>query len=163
MLCPLSIWQELIFSPYFFIIPQYNCFILDPCQNTSMSGGSIGKDKKMLKQNLRTKSALTLIFGLSLLCIGAFAQADYNQGDNHSNQGDNHRNNGDRYHYREGHWYGQGEVLVSDPAIGAVVETLPPQNTTVVVGNGSYYYDNTRYYSRSPDGTYIVVAAPQNR
>jgi len=125
----------------------------------------MGKDKKMLKQNLRFRSALTFIFGLSLLCLGAFAQADDNRGDNHgdyhSDQRDNHR--GDRYHYREGHWYGQGEVLVSDPAIGAVIETLPPQNTTVVVGNSSYYYDNTRYYSRSPDGAYIVVAAPRNR
>jgi hypothetical protein len=115
----------------------------------------------MLKQNLRSRAALTLIFGLSLLCLGAFAQADDNRGDDH--QGDNHRNNTDRYHYREGHWYGQGEVLVSDPAIGAVIETIPPQNTTVIVGNSSYYYDNTRYYSRSPDGTYIVVAAPRNR
>ena len=118
--------------------------------------------------NITSRSALTLIFGLSLLCLGAFAQADDNRGDNHqgdehSNQGDNHSNQGNRYHYRDGHWYGQGEVLVSDPAIGAVVETLPPQNTTVVVGNTSYYYDNARYYSRSPDGTYIVVAAPRNR
>ncbi len=120
----------------------------------------------MLKVNLRFRLILTLIFGLSSLCLGAFAKADDNrgdnQGDNHSNQRDNHSNQGDRYHYRDGHWYGHGEVLVSDPAIGAVVETLPPHNTTVVVGNASYYYDSMRYYSRSPDGTYIVVAAPQN-
>ena len=121
----------------------------------------------MLKRNLRFRTALTLIFGLSLLCVGACAQADDNQGDNqgdhHRNQRDNHSNQRDRYHYRDGHWYGHGEVIVSDPAIGAVVETLPPQNAIVVVGNSSYYYDNTRYYSRSSDGAYIVVAAPRNR
>jgi len=114
----------------------------------------------MLKQILRLKSALIFIFGLSLLCIGVSARAD----DNHSNQGDNHNNRGNhRYHYRSGHWYGQDEVIVPNLAIGSEVVSLPPQNTTVLVGNSSYYYDNTRYYTKSPDGSYIVVALPQNR
>jgi len=107
----------------------------------------------MLNQNFKFRVVLMLTFGLSLLCPGTFVQAD----DNHYNQGDNHH---DRYHYRDGHWYGQGEVLVSDPGIGMEVEGLPPQYTTVVVGNNSYYYDNTRYYSRSPDGSYIIVENP---
>jgi hypothetical protein len=104
----------------------------------------------MLKQILRSRSFLVLIVGLSLLCLGALARANDNRGDNHNN----------RYHYRDGRWYGQGEVFVPDLAIGAVVETVPPQGRIVVVGNTRYYYDNTRYYSQSPDGSYVVVAAP---
>jgi len=118
----------------------------------------------MLKQNLRFRRVYALIFGLALLCLGAYAQAD-DRGDNHQrdnyrNHEDSHRYDGDRYHYREGHWYGRRDVVVSDVPIGSVIESLPPEYTTVVVGSNSYYYDNTRYYSRSPDGTYVVVERP---
>ena len=113
----------------------------------------------MLKQILRFRSVLVLIFGLSLLSLGALARADDNRGDNY---GDNHRDNhNNRYHYRDGRWYGQGEVVVPNLVVGAEVESLPPQYTTVVVGNTSYYYDNARYYSRSPDGAYVVVEEPR--
>ena len=117
----------------------------------------------MLKQILRFRSVLVLIFGLSLLSLGAFARADDNRGDNRGdNHGDNHRDNhGNRYHYRDGRWYGQGEIVVPNLVIGAEVESLPPQYTTVVVGNTSYYYDNARYYNRLPDGAYVVVEEPR--
>ncbi len=98
----------------------------------------------MIKQTLRFKPALVLILGLSVLCSGVFAQAE-----------------GNRYHYRDGHWYGQGEVVVSSIGVGSVVESLPPEHTTIVVEKTPYYYDNTRYYSESPDGTYVVVTAPR--
>jgi hypothetical protein len=104
----------------------------------------------MLKQTLRLRSALVLIFGLSLLCLGSVARADGDRGDNHGN----------RYHYRDGRWYGQGEVVVPNIEIGSVVETVPPQGRIVVVGNSRYYYDNTRYYSQQPDGSYVVVERP---
>ena len=117
----------------------------------------------MLKQILRFRSVLVLIFGLSLLSLGAFARADDNRGDNRGdNHGDNHRDNhGNRYHYRDGRWYGQGEIVVPNLVVGAEVEALPPQYTTVVVGNTPYYYDNSRYYNRLPDGAYVVVEAPR--
>jgi hypothetical protein len=107
----------------------------------------------MLKQISRPRSALALIFGMSLLCLGTLARADNDRGDNQGN----------RYHYRDGQWYGQGDVVVPDIAIGAVVDSLPPQNKIVVFGNVHYIYDNTRYYIQSPDGSYVVVAAPENR
>ena len=113
----------------------------------------------MLKQNLRLRSALTFIFGLSLLSLGAFARADDNRGGDHrDNHRDNHHN---RYHYRNGRWYGHGEVVVPNLVVGTEVESLPPQYTTVVVGNTSYYYDNARYYNRLPDGAYVVVEEPR--
>jgi hypothetical protein len=107
----------------------------------------------MLKQILRFRPALVLIFGVSLLSLGTLARADDNHGDNQGN----------RYHYRNGQWYGQGDVVVADIPVGAVVVTLPPQNKFVVYGNTHYVYDNTRYYIQSPDGSYVVVAPPQNR
>jgi hypothetical protein len=124
----------------------------------------------MLKQTLRFRSALVLVLGLSLLCSGAFAQRDGNRGDRRGNNRgdsrvDNRRDNrGDRYHYRDGRWYGRGwfgwEFAVSALAIGALVESLPPQHTTVVVENTSYYYDNNVYYRQLPDGAYVVVQPP---
>jgi len=117
----------------------------------------------MLKHILRFRSVLVLIFGLSLLSLGAFARADDNHGDNRGdNHGDNHRDNhSNRYHYRDGRWYGHGEIVVPNLVVGAEVESLPPQYTIVVVGNTSYYYDNSRYYNRLPDGAYVVVEAPR--
>jgi len=135
----------------------------------------------MLKQTLRFRSALVLALGLSLVCSGAFAQRDDNRGDQRgnnggdrreSNQKDNRRDNqsynrGSRYHYRDGRWYSRGwfgwEFAVAALTIGAIVETLPPQHTTVVVENTPYYYDNSVYYRQLPDGAYVVVQPPRNR
>jgi len=114
----------------------------------------------MLKPNLRFRLGLVFVLGLSLLCLGVSVRADDDRGDNHRNQRDNHNSQRDRYHYREGHWYGHGDVVVSDVPVGSEIESLPPQYKTIVIGNNSYYYDNTRYYSRSPDGDYVVVERP---
>jgi len=107
----------------------------------------------MLKQILKFRSVLVLMIGLSFLYLGTFAQAD----DNQSNQGGSY---GNRYHFRNGHWYGPGEVPVSHLSVGAIVEALPPQHTTIVVENIPYYYDNILYYKQMPDNTYVVVSAP---
>jgi hypothetical protein len=119
---------------------------LEYSHEVSLGSVLIKKEKNMLEQTLRFRPALVLILGLSLLCLGSLAQA--------------YDNHGNRYRYHDGQWYGQGDVVVTDVPVGSVIETLPPQYTTVVVGSNSYYYDNTRYYSRSPDGTYIVVERP---
>jgi len=105
----------------------------------------------MLKHNLRSRSTLILIFGLSLLSLGVMAQADDNQRD----QGVNH------YHYENGEWHGYDNVVVSNIEIGSVVDALPTQNTVISVKNKLYYYDSYRYYSRLPDGSYVVVTAPR--
>ena len=145
----------------------------------------------MLKQNLRSRSVLALFIGLSLICSGAFAQEAGNRGDRRENvQSDSQRNDhkdsrgdvhgdnrggnqrdsrqvsrGSRYHYRDGRWYSRGwfgwEFAVSALAIGALVESLPPNHSVIVSGDTSYYYDNTRYYRQLPDGTYVVVPAPR--
>ncbi|MBF0479147.1 MAG: hypothetical protein HQL26_06655 [Candidatus Omnitrophica bacterium] len=89
--------------------------------------------------------------------------------DNRDNRGISRENNrqynhGERYHYREGRWYKRGwfgwEFAVSGLVIGALVESLPPRHTTVVVDNDSYYYDKNVYYQQLPDGSYIVVQPP---
>ena len=145
----------------------------------------------MLKHTLRFRPALVLVFGLSLLCSGVFAQGHENQGDRkENNRGDSRgeargdsrgevrgddqggrrveqrsNNREGRYHYRDGRWYGQGwfgwEFAVSALAIGAMVESLPPNHTIIVVGDTSYYYDNSRYYRQLPDGAYVVVQSPR--
>ena len=141
----------------------------------------------MLRQFLKFRPVFTLVLGLSLVCSGAFAQGHGNQGDRKEdkrgdsrgdNRGDNRRNDrgdqrgnnwgdhhGDRYHYREGRWYGRGwfgwEFAISALAIGAMVESLPPNSSVIVVGDTSYYYDNSRYYRQLPDGAYVVVQSPR--
>ncbi len=104
----------------------------------------------MLGQISRFRSVLALIFGLSMLSASAFAQGYGHQGGYHGN----------RYHYRGGHWYNQGEVIVPNIIVGEEIVALPPQYTTVVVGNVPYYYYNNMYYNQAPDGAYVVVAAP---
>lgn len=94
----------------------------------------------------------------------------YNQGDRRGesrggDRGDRRSyNRGDRYHYRDGRWYRTGwfgwEFAVAALTIGAFVEALPPQHTTVVVDNTTYYYDNNVYYRQLPDGAYVVVQQP---
>jgi len=104
-------------------------------------------------RHIRFKTAIAFFFGFSLISFCVLARAD-----------DVQRNNGDqpvRYHYRDGLWYGQDENVVPGISIGAVVVSLPPQNSIVIVGTKPYFYDNTRYYRRAPDGTYIVVASPR--
>jgi hypothetical protein len=143
----------------------------------------------MLKQTSRSRSALVLIVGLSLMCSSALAQGDRNrtdrgsssrgdirgdmradvQQDKHNDNSYIHRNDkqGHRYHYREGRWYKRGwfgwEFAVAALAVGVMVEALPPRHTTIIVEDTPYYYDDTVYYRQLPDGAYIVVAPPRGR
>jgi hypothetical protein len=121
----------------------------------------------MLKQIVRWKVGLVLLLGIPLFCSSAFAMAqDYgrdNKGDHRGN--DRKDNRGERHYYRDGRWYKHDslghEIAVTALAVGALVEALPPQHTTVIVQNTPYYYDNTRYYQQLPDGTLVVVPPPR--
>lgn len=71
---------------------------------------------------------------------------------------------GDRHYYRDGRWYRHDarghEITVADLVIGALVVSLPPQHTTVVVQDTPYYHDGNHYYRQAPSGGYVVVAQP---
>ena len=71
---------------------------------------------------------------------------------------------GDRNYYREGRWYRHDssgvEIAVAALALGAYVESLPPQYTTVVVQGAPYYYDGNTYYTQYANGGYVVVQPP---
>ena len=133
----------------------------------------------MVKLNFSSRTLLVAMTGLSVLCSGALAQGHGNQNNRGGNdRGDNrqysqerrqssdHRgDNGKRYHYRDGRWYSRGwfgwEFAVAALAVGAMIESLPPNHSTLVENNTTYYYDNARYYRQTPDGYYIVVQAPR--
>jgi hypothetical protein len=135
----------------------------------------------MLQQILRSRSVFVIALGMSLLCSCAYAQGDRNRSDHRNNnrsdaRGDNRgdrresvqrHDNGSRYHYRDGRWYGRGwfgwEFAVAALAVGAMVESLPPRHTTIIVEDTHYYYDDRVYYRQLPDGAYIVVPAPRGR
>ena len=124
----------------------------------------------MLKQITRLRVGLVLLLGILLFCSGAFAMGDrrdINRGNNgrdsrRDNRGDN---GGDRHYYRDGRWYKHdsrgNEIAVDVIAVGARVESLPPQHTTVVIQGAPYYYDNSRYYKQLPDRTFVVVQPPR--
>jgi hypothetical protein len=129
----------------------------------------------MLKQIVRWRVGLMLLLGIPLFCSSVFAMAqDYgrdNRRDNKENDRRDNRGNdrkdsrGERHYYRDGRWYKHDslghEIAVTALAIGALMESLPPQHTTVIVQNTPYYYDNTRYYQQLPDGTLVVVPPPR--
>ena len=121
----------------------------------------------MLKQIVRLRVVLVLLFGGLLFCSGAFATGnDYGRRDRRDNRGDNRNYRGEeRHYYRDGRWYKrdqQGhEISVADIVLGAIAESLPPLHQTIVIQNTPYYYDNSHYYQRRPDKTYIVVEPPR--
>ena len=116
----------------------------------------------LTRKNMKAKLGLILILGIILFSSGAFAMADRRVINNGDNRGDNR---GDRHFYRGGRWYKHdsrgNEIAVDILAIGALIESLPPQHTTVIVQNTPYYYDNTRYYQQLPDGSLVVVPPPR--
>ncbi|MBF0532931.1 MAG: hypothetical protein HQL23_07545 [Candidatus Omnitrophica bacterium] len=132
----------------------------------------------MFKQRLKFKAAWALVLGLSLLCSSAYAQRNDRRDDRRNDrqennqrdmQAHNQRNNqqyhrGERYHYRDGRWYKRGwfgwEFAASVVSIGALIESLPPNHSTIVVQDTPYYYDGQRYYQQLPDGIYVVVQPP---
>ena len=119
----------------------------------------------MLKRVLRFRVVLVILLMLTLFCPAAFAQG-HDRGGNRGNSRVVYRgdNRGDRYYYRDGGWYKPGwfgfGILVSALAIGALIDSLPPQHTTVVVQGTPYYYSDNYYYRQAPNGGYVVVAPP---
>ena len=72
---------------------------------------------------------------------------------------------GERHYYRDGRWYrhdprGQ-EIAVEVLSNGALIESLPPQHTTVIIEGASYYHDDRYYYKQAPRGGYMVVSPPE--
>ena len=124
----------------------------------------------MLKQIARLRGGLVLFLGTLLFCSGAFAMDVINKGDNRrDNRRDNSEynrndNRGERHYYRNGRWYKHdsrgNEIVVAALTIGALIETLPPQHTTIVVQNTQYYHDDRYYYRPEPNGGYVVVSQP---
>ena len=111
----------------------------------------------MLTKGLRSTVAVALILGLALAvpCSDAFAQS---HGGGHGWGG------GERHYYRDGSWYRHGwfgfDIAVSALAIGAIIDSLPPRYTTVVVAGIPYYYYDHYYYRPYPYGGYVVVQPP---
>ena len=127
----------------------------------------------MLKKILQFRLILVLLM-LALFAPGAFARDD-NRGDNkRDNRGDNRgddrgdnrgHDRGRKHYYRDGRWYERGwfgfGAVVTALTLGAFVESLPPQHTTIVVEGNQYYHDDRYYYRQDPRGGYVVVDAPR--
>jgi hypothetical protein len=115
----------------------------------------------MLKQVLRFRVVLVILLMLTLFCPGGFARADDRGRHRVDYRG---YDRGERYYYRDGGWYKSGwfgfGILVSALAIGALIDSLPPQHTTVVVQGTPYYYGDNYYYRQAPNGGYVVVPPP---
>ncbi len=112
-------------------------------------------------------SVVAVIVALS--CPSAFARGDDRRGDDRRGRVENNRrddrghNRGNRHYYRDGRWHTRGwfgwDTVVSALVVGAFIESLPPQHTTVVVEGRPYYHDD-RYYYQQTQGGYIVVQEP---
>ena len=64
--------------------------------------------------------------------------------------------------FSAGVWFrpeGRQYVVVAPPP-GAYLPLLPPDYSTVWVGNTPYYYANGVYYAAAPTGGYVVAAPP---
>jgi hypothetical protein len=64
--------------------------------------------------------------------------------------------------FSAGVWFQpQGRAyLVVAPPPGAYLPILPPDYTTLWIGNMPYYYANSVYYTSAPRGGYVVAAPP---
>jgi len=84
--------------------------------------------------------------------------------DNNNRRDDRRNNGGDRHYYRDGRWYKHdsrgNEVVVSVLTVGALIDSLPPVHTTVVIQGAPYYHDDHYYYRQAPSGGYIMVSPP---
>jgi hypothetical protein len=112
------------------------------------------------------KNIIGLGLVVSLLSMNALAWGR-DEGRRDSRGGDrNWRGNsrGEMHHYRNDHWvrntwFGLATVAVGALAMGAMIDSLPPRYTTVVVGREAYYYYDGCYFRPAPGG-YVVVPAP---
>lgn len=57
-------------------------------------------------------------------------------------------------------WGGVAVGAAATIVTGAMVHSLPPVHSTVVVANTPYYYSSGVYYQTAPAGGYVAVAAP---
>lgn len=115
----------------------------------------------MLKRILKFRLVLVGLLMLTLFCPCAFARGDDRGGSRGYDRGGNR---GSRYYYRDNSWYrpswfGFG-IAVSVLTIGALISSLPPRHTTVIVEGTPYYHDDRYYYRELPEGGYVVVPAP---
>ena len=112
----------------------------------------------MLIKGLRFTAVvvLILVLALALPCSDAFAQRHGGGGYGWGG--------GSRHYYSGGSWYRHGwfglDIAVSALAVGALIDSLPPRYSTVVVAGVPYYYSNNYYYQPYPYGGYIVVPPP---
>ena len=112
----------------------------------------------MSAKGLRFTTAIVfiLVLALALPCADAFAWR--HDGGGHGWGG------GGRHYYSGGSWYRHGwlgfDIAVSALAIGALIDSLPPRYSTVVVGGVPYYYYDNYYYQPYPYGGYVVVPPP---
>ena len=112
----------------------------------------------MLVKGLRFTAAVVLILALALAlpCSDAFAQRHGGGGRGWGG--------GSRHYYSGGSWYRHGwlgfDIAVSALAIGALIDSLPPRYSTVVVEGVPYYYYDNYYYRPYTNGGYIVVPPP---
>ena len=115
----------------------------------------------MLKKVSRLMAVVVLISGLvfALPCRDAFAEGHGGGGHGGGGWG-----GGGRHYYNNGGWYRHGwfgfDVAVSALALGAIIDSLPPRCSTVVVGGVPYYYYGNYYYQPYPYGGYVVVPPP---
>lgn len=118
-------------------------------------------------KNLRRMLAGFYIFILvfTFFSLGGCERGDYRRGNRGYIRDDNREyNSGERHYYRDGRWYRHdsrgNEVAVATLAIGALVESLAPHHTTIIVEETQYYRDDRYYYRPAPNGGYVVVSAP---
>ena len=121
----------------------------------------------MIKQIARLRGVFAFLLGILLLYSGAFAMEVLpNRGDDRrDNREDNRRDSREeRHYYRNGNWHKRdsrgNEINVTVLSIGAIVRSLPPRHTTVVVEGARYYRDDRHYFRRRPEGGYVVVREP---
>ena len=122
----------------------------------------------MLIKYSKFLAAAVIISGLALAlpCKDAFAQPHGGGGRGGSGPGWNDRwtRGGEKHYYRDGSWYKHGwfgfDMVVSALAVGALIDSLPPRHSTVVVAGTPYYYADNYYYSPYPNGGYVVVPPP---
>ena len=112
----------------------------------------------MLIKRLRLIAAVVVILALALAlpCSDAFAERHGGGGRGWGGGG--------RHYYSGGSWYRHGwlgfDIAVSALTMGALIDSLPPRYSTVVVGGIPYYYSDNYYYQPYPYGGYVVVPPP---
>jgi hypothetical protein len=130
----------------------------------------------MVIKDFRFMAAVILVLTAALTLPCSDASAQPRGGSGHGGMGsggglgngpgrsDHGWGNGGKHYYRDGSWYRHGwlgfDIAVSALAIGALIDSLPPRHTTVIVERTPYYYFDNYYYRPSPYGGYVVVAPP---